>query len=54
MRALVLDTAVRLVDVPAPELAAGEAIVRVRLAGVCSTDLELARGCDRRTAWRAA
>lgn len=44
MRALVLDTAVRLVDVPAPELAAGEAIVRVRLAGVCSTDLELARG----------
>jgi threonine dehydrogenase-like Zn-dependent dehydrogenase len=31
-------------DVPRPELPAGEALVRVRLAGVCNTDLELVRG----------
>ncbi|RJQ42271.1 MAG: alcohol dehydrogenase [Gaiellales bacterium] len=29
---------------PAPEPADGEALVRVRLAGICATDLELARG----------
>jgi len=33
----------RVADVPAPERA-GEALVRVRLAGVCNTDLEIARG----------
>jgi threonine dehydrogenase-like Zn-dependent dehydrogenase len=46
MRALWLeDRALRLVDdAPAPELAAGEALVRVQIAGVCNTDLELARG----------
>ena len=31
-------------DLPVPELKSGEARVRVRLAGVCSTDLELLRG----------
>jgi threonine dehydrogenase-like Zn-dependent dehydrogenase len=31
-------------DLPIPELESGEALVRVRLAGVCSTDLELLRG----------
>jgi threonine dehydrogenase-like Zn-dependent dehydrogenase len=31
-------------DLPMPEVKAGEALVRVRLAGVCSTDLELMRG----------
>jgi threonine dehydrogenase-like Zn-dependent dehydrogenase len=31
-------------DVPLPEPAEGEALVRVRLAGVCATDLELVRG----------
>jgi threonine dehydrogenase-like Zn-dependent dehydrogenase len=31
-------------DVPPPALAPGEACVRVRLAGICNTDLELARG----------
>jgi 2-desacetyl-2-hydroxyethyl bacteriochlorophyllide A dehydrogenase len=31
-------------DIPAPIPARGEALVRVRLAGVCSTDLELVRG----------
>ena len=29
---------------PAPEAAPGEAVVRVRLAGVCGTDLELVQG----------
>ncbi len=31
-------------DLPVPSLPAGEALVRVRLAGICSTDLELVRG----------
>ncbi len=31
-------------DLRIPELKSGEALVRVRLAGVCSTDLELLRG----------
>jgi threonine dehydrogenase-like Zn-dependent dehydrogenase len=31
-------------DVPPPALAPGEARVRVRLAGICATDLELVRG----------
>ena len=44
MRALrVGDGGVRVDEVPAP-LAAGEALVRVTLSGVCNTDLELVRG----------
>ena len=31
-------------DVPLPAAPPGEAVVRVRLAGVCNTDLELVRG----------
>jgi threonine dehydrogenase-like Zn-dependent dehydrogenase len=31
-------------DLPAPLLVDGEAVVRVRLAGICGTDLELRRG----------
>src|SRR2546423_533008 len=37
------DDRLRLADVPAPSRA-GEALVRVRVAGVCNTDLEIARG----------
>lgn len=49
MRALVVDRAepgvVKLVDdYPDPSPAPGEALVRVDLAGICSTDLEIARG----------
>jgi threonine dehydrogenase-like Zn-dependent dehydrogenase len=45
MRALVLSEAgARVVDRPPPERGPGEALVRVRLAGVCDTDLQLARG----------
>jgi len=36
------DLAVRKVDVPTP--APGEALLRVRLAGVCNTDLEIVKG----------
>jgi threonine dehydrogenase-like Zn-dependent dehydrogenase len=31
-------------DIPVPTIENGEALVRVRLAGICSTDLELVRG----------
>lgn len=34
----------RLVEVPRPEPAAGEALLRITCAGICSTDLELVRG----------
>jgi threonine dehydrogenase-like Zn-dependent dehydrogenase len=45
MKALWLDGEPRLRnDVPPPLPAAGEALVQVRLAGVCATDLELMRG----------
>ncbi|HVF27669.1 MAG TPA: alcohol dehydrogenase catalytic domain-containing protein, partial [Pyrinomonadaceae bacterium] len=33
----------RVASVPEPD-AAGEALVRVRLSGICNTDLEIARG----------
>lgn len=45
MKAIWFDHAVRLrTDLPAPSPVAGEALVRVRLAGVCSTDLALLDG----------
>jgi len=31
-------------DLPSPDLPEGEALVRVRLAGICATDLELVKG----------
>ena len=31
-------------DVPMPRSTAGEALVRVLLAGICNTDLEMVRG----------
>jgi alcohol dehydrogenase len=45
MRALVYDGELRLVaDYPRPESPPGEALVRVTLAGICNTDLEIVRG----------
>ncbi len=45
MRALRFDGArLALADVPSPTPPPGEALVRVRLAGICHTDLELTRG----------
>ncbi len=45
MRALVFDGELRLVEgYPRPEPSPGEALVRVLLAGICNTDLEIMRG----------
>jgi threonine dehydrogenase-like Zn-dependent dehydrogenase len=45
MRALVLnEEGARVVDRAPPQRPPGEALVRVRMAGVCDTDLQLARG----------
>jgi threonine dehydrogenase-like Zn-dependent dehydrogenase len=45
MRALVYDGLLRLAEnSPPPLTAAGEALVRVTLAGICNTDLEITRG----------
>lgn len=45
MRALVYDGSLKLVERhPAPVAADGEALLRVRLAGICNTDLEVTRG----------
>jgi alcohol dehydrogenase len=45
MLALLTDSGPRLVmDYPKPTLGPGEALIRVDLAGVCGTDLELIRG----------
>jgi threonine dehydrogenase-like Zn-dependent dehydrogenase len=38
------DAGVRLERVPLPVRQPGEALIRVRMAGICNTDLELARG----------
>src|SRR5437764_312578 len=44
MKALRFDEeGLRVAEVPSPSRA-GEAVVRVKLAGVCNTDLEIARG----------
>ena len=45
MQALVYDGELRLdTDYPEPRPAADEALIAVRLAGICNTDLEIARG----------
>jgi alcohol dehydrogenase len=45
MRALICDNGLRYDPAcPDPTLPPGEALVRVRLAGICNTDLELVRG----------
>ena len=45
MRALLLDKGLQIVeDHPAPEAVPEEALIRVRVAGICNTDLELVKG----------
>jgi threonine dehydrogenase-like Zn-dependent dehydrogenase len=44
MRALVLDGAPHLTEVPVPKPEPGEALVQVLAAGICNTDIELTRG----------
>jgi alcohol dehydrogenase len=44
MKALVFDGKLALKDLPVPEPRRGEALVRVLMAGICNTDLEITRG----------
>ncbi len=44
MLALRFDGDLELADLPRPVPAEGEALIRVRLAGICNTDLEIVRG----------
>lgn len=44
MRALVYDGQLKLQDVPLPHLGDGEALLKIRLAGICNTDLEIIHG----------
>ena len=44
MRALMLDGEPRVVEVPVPKPAQGEALIQVLAAGICNTDVELTRG----------
>jgi threonine dehydrogenase-like Zn-dependent dehydrogenase len=45
MRAIVVDAGkIVVADEPKPSPAPGEVIIRVRLAGICSTDLEIVKG----------
>ena len=44
MKALQFDNGVRIIDTPRPNPPKGEALIRVLMAGICNTDIELARG----------
>jgi threonine dehydrogenase-like Zn-dependent dehydrogenase len=44
MLALTLDPELRLTDRPLPTRREGEALIKVRMAGICNTDLEIVRG----------
>lgn len=44
VRAVVFEDGLRVVERPTPQAGPGEALIRLRLAGVCNTDLELMRG----------
>lgn len=44
MKALVFDGGLAVREIPKPVPAAGEALIRVKMAGICNTDLELVKG----------
>jgi alcohol dehydrogenase len=44
MKALYFDRALQLKDMPHPKPAEGEALVKVVMAGICKTDVEITRG----------
>ena len=45
MKALIFDGSLRLENAqPEPTVRAGEALIKVRLAGICATDLEITKG----------
>jgi len=44
MKAVVFDKQLNITDVPQPEITSDEALLKVRLAGICNTDLEITKG----------
>ncbi|RMG81011.1 MAG: alcohol dehydrogenase [Chloroflexi bacterium] len=44
MRALLYDGQLRLAELPVPSTEAGQALLKIRRAGICNTDLELIKG----------
>lgn len=44
VRALVFDSGLKVTDMPMPERGRGQALIRVTLAGICNTDVEVTRG----------
>ncbi len=44
MKALYFDQQLLLTDCPEPETRTGEALIRMRMAGICNTDLEITHG----------
>ncbi|RMF65818.1 MAG: alcohol dehydrogenase, partial [Calditrichaeota bacterium] len=44
MKALVLEDELRLKELPRPVPGHGDALLRVRMAGICNTDLEIVKG----------
>ena len=44
MKALVFDKILQIRDVDRPEVGEGEALVKVRMAGICNTDAEITMG----------
>ena len=44
MQALVFDGELHVREVPKPQCAPGEALIRVLTAGICNTDIEIVRG----------
>jgi alcohol dehydrogenase len=44
MKAIIFDGELKIVDVPKPVPAPGEALIRVSMAGVCNTDIEIMKG----------
>jgi len=44
MKALIFDGTLRIQEEPRPEPSEDEALIKVRLAGICNTDLEITKG----------
>ncbi len=44
MKALVFEERLSLKEMPVPEPASGEALIKVSMAGICKTDIEISRG----------
>ncbi|HCO69798.1 MAG TPA: alcohol dehydrogenase, partial [Mesotoga infera] len=44
MKALIFDRELRLEEVPFPTRLPGTSLVKVNLAGICNTDIEITKG----------